>query len=79
LILNTGASAEILKSPTAFLDFVIDVIATQEGTFATVDPKLLAEAAADQITITPRAVTHRAEITAKVDQASLQPSTVRSS
>lgn len=66
LIVNTGSSAEILKSPTAFLDLMIDLIASQENKFATLDTQALAEAAADQVTFTPISVTHQVRVAAPV-------------
>jgi GTPase SAR1 family protein len=65
LVVNTGASSALLKNQTAFLDFMLDLIAI-EGRFATLDTRELAEATADQITLTPAAVTHQIGVDAKV-------------
>lgn len=66
LIVRTGASRDLLETQTRFLDFVIDLIATQEHKFASIDPDLLAEAAAEEITRTPTGVAHQVGLNAQV-------------
>lgn len=66
LIVNTGGAGNHLDSNSAFLDFMLDLIATQNGRFATLDTEALARATAEQVTHTPRSVSQQGAVTTPV-------------
>jgi KaiC/GvpD/RAD55 family RecA-like ATPase len=66
LIVNTGASRDVLRDQSSFLAFVIDLIAAQQHVFASLDPAMLAKASAEVVMSTPGAITHAFGIDAKV-------------
>jgi hypothetical protein len=66
LILRIGDRPERLSSPEEVMKMVLDTIAVEGHRFANVGEEVLAAAAADQRTLNPTQVEHRAGLTAPV-------------
>jgi hypothetical protein len=66
LVVNVGDDPARLNSAAAFMHTMVQLIARQGHRFASVDPDVLAAAAADERTTTGRQVDHRVTLDAKV-------------
>jgi len=66
LFVNTGDAPSELDDPHHFMRMILGLIRVNGGAFASVDPRRLLDATAEQTTHTPSTLTHEAGITAPI-------------
>ncbi len=66
LFVNTGDAPSELDDPHHFMRMILGLIRVNGGAFASVDPRRLLDATAEQTTHTPATLTHEAGITAPI-------------
>jgi hypothetical protein len=66
LFVNTGDAPSELDDPHRFMQMILGLIRVNGGAFASVDPRRLLDATAEQTTHMPATMTHEASITTPV-------------